>query len=72
MAENFTEEEKHVLGIMGVKGFYKPGSFTIRLVDTIFHADVMNSAKLRQVFPGYVDAVKAWQYGDLAQRAGVD
>lgn len=44
-------------------GGYRPGSFTMSLIETIVRADKQNRAKLRQVYPEYVDAVEEIQYG---------
>ena len=66
-----TKEEIHVLGFLGEKGGMKAGSFTNALIDAIFKADHEHLGKLHTVYPEYVDAVKSWMYGDLAERAGI-
>jgi len=70
MPNELTQAEIHVLGYLGMNGGLKAGGFTCSLIEAIFHADWINTTKLYSVYPEYVDAVKAWTEGDLAQRSG--
>lgn len=56
------EEANHVLYVItrGRAG-YEPGSFSTRLIDTVFAADPNNRRKLAAGFPGYVAAVQLYQ-----------
>ena len=47
----------------------RPGDFRKELIEAFFRADSENFAKLASVFPEIAAAVKAWQQGDLAERA---
>lgn len=51
----------HVLHHFGDPAGIRAGSFIVRLVDLITHADPINQARLALGFPGYVAGV------DLAQ-----
>ncbi len=47
----------------------EPGGFRRSLITAFLRADDENFAKLEPVFPEIAAAVKAWQQGDLAERA---
>jgi hypothetical protein len=56
------EEANHVLYVITrARAGYEPGSFTTKLIDTIFAADPENRRKLAIGFPGYVSAVQLYQ-----------
>lgn len=52
----------HVLAFYGKDGGKQPGSFTEYLIHAISHADMVNTAKLAELYPDYVTAVTAAQY----------
>lgn len=67
--DQFSNEELQVTYFVLGSGFGIPsGSFVTSLIDSIFKADMTNRAKLRIVFPAYVDAVDAYVNGDLHSR----
>jgi hypothetical protein len=49
-------QARHVLAHFG-EGGYRAGTFTMSLIETIARADPPNKARLREVYPAYVDAV---------------
>ena len=51
------QDARHVLWFRGYEGGYEPGGFTKSLLETITKADAMNKIRLREVFPGLVDAL---------------
>jgi hypothetical protein len=67
MSDDFTRDELHVLYVMIGRG-YRPGSFTVYLINAVAVADMQNKAKLKVVFPEVVEAVDAYQNGDLYDR----
>ena len=65
---DFTQEEKHVLGFLGVKGGMKAGSFINKLIDAMFSATHNNQVLLRKAYPELMDAVLSWTQGNLSDR----
>lgn len=56
------EVAANVLWHFGKPGGYQPDAFTQNLLATITSADLENTARLANAFPGHVAAVTAMQY----------
>jgi len=50
----------HVLGVLKSPEGLPPGSFTTKLIEAVFAADISNQAKLEKGFPDEVAAVRLY------------
>jgi len=66
-----TQEEINLLAHLGYDGYYKAGSFYDSLFEAMLHAHPLMLAKMHTLFPEHVDAMIAWNSGELAERAGI-
>ncbi|MEU5580992.1 hypothetical protein ABZ791_30415 [Streptomyces huasconensis] len=53
------ETARHVLWFFGQDGGYQPGSFTEHLLYALSFADMVNTAKIAEVYPDYAAAMVA-------------
>lgn len=51
------ETARHVLFHYGAEGGFRPGRFTVLLMEAVDAADVVHKARLRAAYPELVDAM---------------
>ncbi len=69
LAAPLTVDELHVINVLYDKrAGIQPGSFTAAMIEAINKADVSNKYMLHQIKPELVDAVIAYEIGNLFER----